>query len=130
LCQFHHGLKTGGLWDTEQQGDGTVIWTSPTGRIYETQPRQWPTETDDEPMLLPLPTENSDGDGEPTDESLESGASAAPGTLGPRESPRFTGQFEARTSAHTNETSGPHESSIPADARNGESDPDDELPPF
>jgi hypothetical protein len=130
LCQFHHGLKTGGLWDTEQQGDGTVIWTSPTGRIYETQPRQWPTETDDEPMLLPLPTENSDGDGEPTDESLESGASAAPGTLGSRESPRFTGQFEARTSAHTNETSGPHESSIPADARNGESDPDDELPPF
>ena len=63
LCQFHHGLKTGGLWDTEQLKDGTVIWTSPTGRTYETQPRQWPTETDDAPVHPPRPAENADDEG-------------------------------------------------------------------
>jgi Domain of unknown function (DUF222) len=47
LCAFHHGLKTGGLWDSVQHPDASVTWTSPTGRNYTTQPRQWPTDDDD-----------------------------------------------------------------------------------
>jgi hypothetical protein len=70
LCQFHHGLKTGGLWDTEQLDDGTVIWTSPTGRTYETSPRQWPTETDDAQVHQPGPTDTADCTGERTSEIL------------------------------------------------------------
>jgi hypothetical protein len=41
-CREHHRLKTfhGGLsgWRDEQLPDGTMIWTSPTGRIYRTTP--------------------------------------------------------------------------------------------
>ncbi len=47
LCVFHHGLKTSGLWDSVQHSDASVTWTSPTGRSYSTQPRQWPTDQDD-----------------------------------------------------------------------------------
>ena len=51
LCAFHHGLKTGGLWDSVQHSDGTITWKSPTGRKYTTYPRQWPTDHGDEPIL-------------------------------------------------------------------------------
>jgi len=41
-CREHHRLKTfhGGLggWRDEQLPDGTIVWTSPTGRIYKTAP--------------------------------------------------------------------------------------------
>ena len=50
LCVFHHGLKTGGLWDCVQHSDASVSWTSPTGRSYLTQPRQWPTTDGDSPV--------------------------------------------------------------------------------
>ena len=49
LCVFHHGLKTAGLWDSVLHSDASVTWTSPTGRSYSSQPRQWPTEDDDSP---------------------------------------------------------------------------------
>jgi hypothetical protein len=38
LCRQHHRLKTFGGWRDEQLADGTVIWTSPTGRTYRTDP--------------------------------------------------------------------------------------------
>ncbi|MGH3674406.1 MAG: HNH endonuclease signature motif containing protein [Mycobacterium sp.] len=42
LCRFHHLLKTFwtgvGGWADRQLPDGTVIWTSPSGRIYTTKP--------------------------------------------------------------------------------------------
>ncbi|OBK14138.1 HNH endonuclease signature motif containing protein [Mycobacterium asiaticum] len=38
LCRQHHLLKTFGGWRDRQLSDGTVIWTSPTGHVYTTQP--------------------------------------------------------------------------------------------
>ncbi|SON60180.1 hypothetical protein MSIMFI_01674 [Mycobacterium simulans] len=38
LCRQHHRLKTFGGWRDEQCADGTVIWTSPSGRTYRTSP--------------------------------------------------------------------------------------------
>ncbi|OBJ06789.1 HNH nuclease [Mycobacterium sp. 1482292.6] len=38
LCRQHHRLKTFGGWHDEQLADGTVVWTSPSGRIYRTSP--------------------------------------------------------------------------------------------
>jgi Domain of unknown function (DUF222) len=41
-CRHHHRLKTfhGGLggWRDQQLADGTLVWTSPTGRTYRTTP--------------------------------------------------------------------------------------------
>ncbi|MCX2933648.1 DUF222 domain-containing protein [Mycobacterium sp. CVI_P3] len=42
LCRVHHLLKTfytgSGGWADRQLADGTVIWTSPSGRTYTTKP--------------------------------------------------------------------------------------------
>ncbi|TDH51383.1 HNH endonuclease [Mycobacterium eburneum] len=42
LCRFHHLLKTFytglGGWADRQLPDGTVVWTSPSGRTYTTSP--------------------------------------------------------------------------------------------
>ena len=38
LCRKHHLLKTFWDWGDQQLPDGTVIWTSPTGRTYTTRP--------------------------------------------------------------------------------------------
>lgn len=38
LCRFHHRLKTFGGWSDEQYPDGTVVWTSPSGKTYRTTP--------------------------------------------------------------------------------------------
>jgi hypothetical protein len=41
-CREHHRLKTfhggPGGWRDEQLADGTILWTSPTGRTYRTTP--------------------------------------------------------------------------------------------
>ena len=41
-CREHHRLKTfhdgPGGWHDEQLADGTIVWTSPTGRVYRTTP--------------------------------------------------------------------------------------------
>ena len=41
-CREHHRLKTfhggPGGWRDEQLPDGTIVWTSPTGRVYRTTP--------------------------------------------------------------------------------------------
>jgi hypothetical protein len=41
-CREHHRLKTfhggAGGWRDKQLPDGTIVWTSPTGRIYRTTP--------------------------------------------------------------------------------------------
>ncbi|MGV0644382.1 DUF222 domain-containing protein [Mycolicibacterium sp. XJ2546] len=41
-CRQHHRLKTfhggPGGWKDEQLADGTIVWTSPTGRTYRTTP--------------------------------------------------------------------------------------------
>jgi hypothetical protein len=38
LCRLHHRLKTFGGWRDVQLADGTVVWTSPSGRRYRTSP--------------------------------------------------------------------------------------------
>ena len=38
-----HGHKTRGQWSTEQLSDGTIIWTTGTGRQYTTYPMQYDT---------------------------------------------------------------------------------------
>ena len=38
LCRQHHRLKTFGGWHDKQLADGTVVWTSPSGRTYRTSP--------------------------------------------------------------------------------------------
>ena len=38
-CREHHLLKTFWTgWRDEQYSDGTIVWTSPTGRVYRTRP--------------------------------------------------------------------------------------------
>ncbi|HEX2286832.1 MAG TPA: DUF222 domain-containing protein [Mycobacterium sp.] len=55
LCRTHHLMKTFGGWDDVQLPDGTVIWTSPSGKTYTTQPGSklfypaWDTTTADLP---------------------------------------------------------------------------------
>lgn len=38
LCRLHHLIKTFWGWHDRQLPDGTVIWTSPSGRTYVTTP--------------------------------------------------------------------------------------------
>ncbi|OFI39098.1 hypothetical protein BIU82_15750 [Arthrobacter sp. SW1] len=38
LCRRHHVLKHQSRWTTRQSGNGTLEWTSPTGRIYTDSP--------------------------------------------------------------------------------------------
>ncbi|WP_210479271.1 HNH endonuclease signature motif containing protein [Naasia sp. SYSU D00948] len=40
LCRGHHRLKGGSRWRATQSatGDGTITWTSPTGRTYTSRP--------------------------------------------------------------------------------------------
>jgi hypothetical protein len=55
LCRTDHLMKTFGGWHDVQLPDGTVIWTSPTGRRYVTKPGaalffpHWDTTTADLP---------------------------------------------------------------------------------
>ncbi|MGC5168780.1 DUF222 domain-containing protein [Luteimicrobium sp. DT211] len=38
VCRAHHNAKTHGGWSTRARGDGTITWTSPTGRTYDVPP--------------------------------------------------------------------------------------------
>ena len=38
LCRRHHRLKHTTGWNLEQQADGILNWTTPTGRHYQTEP--------------------------------------------------------------------------------------------
>ena len=38
LCKHHHRTKTHARWRDQQDPDGTIHWTSPTGQHYETSP--------------------------------------------------------------------------------------------
>lgn len=66
LCRKHHLMKTFGGWDDTQLPDGTVIWTSPSGRKYTTQPGSriffptWDTTTADLPPPAGLPPTTHD----------------------------------------------------------------------
>ena len=40
LCEEHHRLKTLTDWKVEQVGNGVLRWTSPTGRVYQTEPAE------------------------------------------------------------------------------------------
>jgi len=40
LCEEHHRLKTLTDWKIEHIGGGILRWTSPTGKIYDTQPAE------------------------------------------------------------------------------------------
>jgi hypothetical protein len=47
LCRSHHLLKTFGGWTVEQLPDAVMLWTTPTGRVFHTQP------VDHRPMAPP-----------------------------------------------------------------------------
>ena len=49
LHRGHHNLKTSGFWDSDQQLDGTVVWTTATGRKVNTYPYLY-----DHPDNLPI----------------------------------------------------------------------------
>ncbi len=49
LHRGHHNLKTAGFWDSDQQADGTLQWTTATGRKVMTYPYAY-----DHPDNLPL----------------------------------------------------------------------------
>jgi hypothetical protein len=59
LCRRHHRLKHETRWTVEHDGDGTFVWTSPTGHRYVVEPQPlnppgydyvWPTDPpDDDP---------------------------------------------------------------------------------
>ncbi|MGU3651144.1 DUF222 domain-containing protein [Mycolicibacterium sp. A43C] len=58
LCRAHHLLKTFHDWRDTQLANGTVVWTSPTGHVYTTEPEggHWFTGLGDptgEPSLQP-----------------------------------------------------------------------------
>ncbi|MCC3302731.1 HNH endonuclease [Arthrobacter sp. zg-Y895] len=38
LCRRHHRFKTLGFWKACQPTPGVIEWTSPTGRVYKTEP--------------------------------------------------------------------------------------------
>ncbi|KAD4059981.1 DUF222 domain-containing protein [Arthrobacter yangruifuii] len=38
LCRRHHRFKTLGFWKATQPTPGVMEWTSPTGRVYRTEP--------------------------------------------------------------------------------------------
>jgi hypothetical protein len=43
LCKRHHQLKTLHGWTLTRQTDGTLRWTSPSGRTYDVPPQNhWP----------------------------------------------------------------------------------------
>jgi hypothetical protein len=70
LCRIHHLLKTFYIgpngWQDRQLPDGTIIWTSPTGKMYTTKPGGGlffpvlaiPTGTLVLPTTMPPPDEN------------------------------------------------------------------------
>lgn len=49
LHRGHHNLKTGGFWDSDQKPDGTIVWTTATGRTVTTYPYVY-----DHPDHLPI----------------------------------------------------------------------------
>ena len=38
LCRRHHTLKHHSAWRVRQRADGTLEWTSPTGRVHDDRP--------------------------------------------------------------------------------------------
>ena len=49
LHRGHHNLKTAGFWDSDQSPDGTLLWTTATGRTVKTYPFVY-----DHPDNLPI----------------------------------------------------------------------------
>ncbi|MBC7443365.1 MAG: DUF222 domain-containing protein, partial [Ramlibacter sp.] len=41
LCRSSHTLKTETSWTVKQKPGGVLVWNSPTGRDFETQPATW-----------------------------------------------------------------------------------------
>ncbi len=41
-CQHEHRLKQDPRWTVEQHPDGTLTWTTPSGRQYTTGPTEYP----------------------------------------------------------------------------------------
>lgn len=63
LCRAHHLLKTFHDWTDTQLANGTIVWTSPTGHVYTTEPEggHWFTGLGDptgEPSLQPATPAN------------------------------------------------------------------------
>jgi hypothetical protein len=41
-CRHHHRLKQHPRWHVDQHPDGTLLWTTPSGRQYGTEPTRYP----------------------------------------------------------------------------------------
>jgi Domain of unknown function (DUF222) len=77
LCRHHHRLKHHGNWTVDHGPDGTITWTSPTGRTYTTTPEPIPipnhptikhTSADDEAWQGEIETTNGEPDSAQTTE--------------------------------------------------------------
>ncbi|ROP48753.1 MULTISPECIES: HNH endonuclease signature motif containing protein [unclassified Rathayibacter] len=49
LCTSHHHIRHGDQWSYVTSGDGTIVWTSPTGRRISSQPPALPGRPPDPP---------------------------------------------------------------------------------
>ncbi|ROS29898.1 uncharacterized protein DUF222 [Rathayibacter sp. PhB127] len=49
LCTSHHHVRHGDQWTYVTSGDGTIVWTSPTGRRISSQPPALPGRPPDPP---------------------------------------------------------------------------------
>jgi len=59
LCRHHHVLKHETRWRTRQEPDGTLVWTSPTGRVTR-DPVADPVDLTGRELLPPEPPDPSD----------------------------------------------------------------------
>jgi hypothetical protein len=44
-CERHHLIRHDGRWKTKRQTDGTMTWTTPTGRAFDRAPYRYPIDT-------------------------------------------------------------------------------------
>ncbi len=84
LCRRHHVVKHGTRWATRQDADGTLIWTSPTGRVF-CDPVADPVDLTG--RVLRAPAESSD-DEPPDDEASPHATSRAGPDPLPTSAPR------------------------------------------
>ncbi|MCC3271735.1 HNH endonuclease [Arthrobacter zhangbolii] len=57
LCRRHHRFKTLGYWKACQPSPGVLEWTSPTGRVYRTEPFLELADADPNARSVPGPEE-------------------------------------------------------------------------
>jgi hypothetical protein len=84
LCRWHHRIKTFTAWQAEPGPDGTLIWTSPTGHRYPTEPGHPSLDRAGAP---PTSTHTSTESGSPPGSGTEHATPDSPGPGDPADDP-------------------------------------------